>query len=243
LEYCAVACCSGATGNLLMALVVLARFHWLYYKQHKKMNIISCAFLIGCQLVSVSNVVCPFYPAKAVRGGNVVAVLETSKGLVSRVVILHGDEPFVEPTRSALVQWRMPNELGDKSALVVVNFRDPYLTMESSDKGVVLGPQSHTIKAAPYRGGVALPTLVVDPFYPSASMVVMGAAVLHLKITSSGAVGEVQAIQELGDLTQSAIDSAKKWTFIPARDQANKAIGSDAFAIFVYRPLQNPCDP
>lgn len=207
------------------------------------MNIISCAFLIGCQLVSVSNVVCPFYPANAVRGGNVVAVLEISKGLVSRVVILHGDEPFVEPTRSALVRWRMPTKLGDKSVLVVVNFRDPYLTMASSAEGVVFGPQSHTIKAAPYPGGVAVPTLVVDPFYPSASMVVMGAAVLHLKITSSGAVGEVHVIQELGDLTQSAIDSAKKWTFIPAGDHANKPIASDAFAICVYRPLQNSRDP
>lgn len=206
------------------------------------MNIISCALLIGCQLVSVSNLVCPFYPVNAVRGGNVVAVLETARGLVNRVVILHGDEPFVEPTRSALVQWRMPTELGDKPTLVVVNFRDPYLTMESSGKGIMLGPQSHTIKAAAYSGGVAVPTLVVDPFYPSASMVVMGAAVLHLKITSSGAVGEVHVIQELGDLTQSVIDSAKKWTFIPARDQANKAIASDAFAICVYRPLQNSID-
>jgi len=225
-----------------MALVFLALAHWLYYKQHKRMNIISCAFLIGCQLGSVLNVVCPSYPVNAVRGGNFVAVLETAKGLVNRVVILHGDEPFVEPTRSALVQWRLPAELGDKSALVVVNFRDPYLTMQSAGKGIVLGPQSHTIKAAPYPGGVAVPTLVVDPFYPSVSMVVMGAAVLHLKITSSGAVGDVHVIQELGDLTQSVIDSTKKWKFIPARDQANKAIASDAFAVCVYRPLQNPID-
>lgn len=206
------------------------------------MTAIFLAFLVGCQLAGASNIVCPNFPPNAVRGGNVVAVLETSKGgFVKRVVVLYGDKPFVEPTRSALVQWRMPGE-GDMPVLVIVNFRDPYLTMESSGNGIVLGPQNHTIKAARYDRSISVPKFVVDPFYPP-SLVVMGAAVLQLKIISSGAVGEVHVVQELGDLTQSAIDAVKKWTFIPARDQANKAIASNAFAICVYRPLQDPPKP
>ena len=205
------------------------------------MSAIPLVFLIACQLANVSNLVCPYYPS-AIRGGNVVAVLETSKGgFVKRVVVLYGDEPFVEPTRSALVQWRLQSE-SDMPVLVVVNFRDPYLTMESSGNGVVLGPQDYTIKAARYHSNVPVPTFVVDPFYPP-SLVVMGAAVLQLKIKSSGAVGVVRAVQELGDLTKSAIEAVKKWTFIPARDQANNVVASSAFAVCVYRPLQPPPEP
>jgi hypothetical protein len=109
--------------------------------------------------------------------------------------------------------------------------------MENSRGGILLGPQSHTIKTARYRGDLAVPTFVVDPLYPP-SLVVMGAAVFRLKITSSGAVAEVRAIQELGNLTASAAEAVRKWKFLPAKDRADQAVASNAYAICVYRPLQ-----
>ncbi len=206
------------------------------------MTAVCLALVIGCQLAGTSNVVSPPYPASAIRGGNVVVVLETSKdGSVRRVVVLYGDNPFVEPTRAAQLQWRLPKE-ADPPVLVVVNFRDPYLKMNGSGKGIVLEPQSRAINAAQYHGSIAVPTFVVDPLYPP-SLVAMGAVVLQLTVASSGAVGEVHVVQELGDLTKAAIEAAKKWTFTPARGDANKSVPSRAFAICVYRPLQKPSEP
>ncbi len=206
------------------------------------MTAICLALVIGFQLAGTSKIVSPPYPASAIRGGNVVAVLENAMdGSVKRVEILYGDKPFLEPTRSALLQWRIPNE-GDRPVLVIANFRDPYLTMSDFGKGVVLGPQGHVIKAVQYPGSIAVPTFVVDPLYPP-SLVAMGAVVLQLTVMSSGAVGEVQVVQELGDLTKAAIEAVRKWTFTPARHAANKGIPSRAFAICIYRPLQKPSEP
>jgi len=188
-------------------------------------------------------VVCPPYPPLAVPGGNVVAVLELAKGSVSRVVVLYGDEPFVEPARVALAKWRLPKEREDKPTLVVVNFRDPYLTMDATKSGIVLGPGSSTINPDRYAS-LPVPTLVVDPFYQTHSRVVMGASVLHLRIAENGSVGGVEVIQELGDQTRIIVDSVKKWNSIPARDDGGRPVASDAFAVCVYRPLvQAPPPP
>ncbi len=205
------------------------------------MSLILFAFLLGYQSMTGATVVCPGYPPLAVRGGNVVAVLELSKGSVSRVVVLYGDEPFVEPARVALSKWRLPKESGDRPMLVVVNFRDPYLTMDVSKDGIVLGTRSSTIEPKHYPHSLPVPTLVVDPFYRTHSRVVMGTSVLHLKIAESGSVGGVEVIRELGDHTRPIIDAAKKWKFMPARDDSGRPVASDAFAVCVYRPLvQNP---
>lgn len=201
------------------------------------MSLIFYALLFGCQSITGITVVCPSYPPLAIRGGNVVAVLELSKSSVSRVVVLYGDEPFIEPARAALAKWRLPRERGDKATLVVVNFRDPYLTMDANKNGIVLGTKSSTIKLDNYPHGLPIPTLVVDPFYGSHSRVVMGASVLHLEIAENGSVGGVGVIQELGDHTRPTIDAVKKWKFMPARDEGGRPVASDAFAVCVYRPL------
>jgi hypothetical protein len=75
------------------------------------------------------------------------------------------------------------------------------------------------------------------------SLVVMGASVLHLEVTESGSVGGVEVIQALGDYTQATVEAVKKWNFVPARNETDKSVASDAFAICVYRPLQNPREP
>ena len=209
----------------------------------KEMNVFSFVFLMGCQLAAGLNVVVPAYPVKAVRGGNVVAVIEFSKGAASRVVILYADEPFAEPTRTALAQWRVPAERKDKPALVVVNFRDPFLSMVNTGRGIKLEPQSHRINSGQYDRSMPVPILVVDPLYSDASLVVMGASVLHLEVTESGSVGGVEVIQALGDYTQATVEAVKKWNFVPARNETDKSVASDAFAICVYRPLQNVREP
>jgi hypothetical protein len=137
----------------------------------KEMNIFSFVFLMGFQLAAGLNVVVPAYPVKAVRGGNVVAVIEFSKGAASRVVILYADEPFAEPTRTALAQWRVPADRKDKPALVVVNFRDPFLSMVNTGRGIKLEPQSHRINSGQYDRSMPVPILVVDPLYSDASVV------------------------------------------------------------------------
>jgi len=207
------------------------------YAYFRNMSLIFYLLLFVCHPITGITVVCPPYPPLAIRGGNVVAVLELSKGSVGRVIVLYGDKPFVEPARAALAKWRLPREREDKPTLVVVNFRDPYLTMDAINNGIVLGTKSSTIKTDPYPQSLPIPTLVVDPFYGSHSRVVMGASVLHLKIAENGSVGEVRVIQELGDHTQPTIDAVKKWKFLPAQDEGGKPVASDAFAVCVYRPL------
>jgi hypothetical protein len=209
----------------------------------KEMNVFSFVFLMGCQLAAGLNVVVPAYPANAAHGGNVAAVIEFSKGAASRVVILYADEPFVEPTRTALAQWRVSAERKDKPALVVVNFREPFLSVVNTGHGIKLEPQSHRIDSSRYDRSMPVPKLVVDPFYSDASLVVMGASVLHLEVTESGSVGEVEVIQALGDYTQATVEAVKKWSFVPARNETDRPVASDAFGICVYRPLQNLREP
>jgi len=84
--------------------------------------------------------------------------------------------------------------------------------------------------------------LIVDPLYPSESLVLQGAIVLQLQLTTSGLVEGIEAIQGLRKHTQACIDAVKKWRFMPARDEQGKPIASDAFAVCVYRPLSRPAD-
>jgi hypothetical protein len=50
-------------------------------------------------------------------------------------------------------------------------------------------------------------------------------------------------IQEPGDCTQATVEAVKKSSFLPARDSMGKPIASDAFAVFVYRPLNTDNAP
>jgi outer membrane biosynthesis protein TonB len=81
--------------------------------------------------------------------------------------------------------------------------------------------------------------LVVDPVYLTASMIVQGASVLHLKLAPSGSVERVEVIQALGDQTAASIEAVKKWKFIPARDETGEPVASDVFAVCIYRPLDS----
>jgi hypothetical protein len=202
------------------------------------MKAISLVLLIGYQMAAGLNVVAPYYPANAVYGGNVVAVIEPSAALTKRVRILHAEEPFVEPVRAALVQWRFLNDQKDVAALVVVNFREPSITVTTPH-----GPKSSTIDCTFYDRRMPVPRLIVDPLYSDVSLTVLGAAILHLKISAAGTVDEVAVIQGLGDHTQAVIEAVKKWQFLPARDESGKPVASEAFAICVYRALKNLNSP
>jgi hypothetical protein len=50
-------------------------------------------------------------------------------------------------------------------------------------------------------------------------------------------------LQGFGDLTQASIDAVKRWTFLPARDAADRPVTSDAFAVCVCRPLPSSREP
>jgi hypothetical protein len=201
------------------------------------MKVAFAPFLLAWQLATGLSVVAPYYPPKAFNGGNVVAVAELSKGTVRRVVILHAEEPFVEPTRAALARWRFPGDRKEGAVLVVVNFRQPNLIPEAVENGVRFMPVSRSIQCRRYGPNTPVPTLVVDPLYFVASHTVVGAAILQLQVAASGSVGAVTVLQGFGNQTQPCVDAVKKWTFAPARDASDKPVASEVFAICVYRPL------
>jgi hypothetical protein len=191
------------------------------------MNAFSLALLLVYQLSSDLNVVAPGYPPLAYQGGNVVAVIELSKSSENNVVILHAEEPFVEPVQAALAQWRLPSNRKDAAVLVVVNFGNFFPTTAT---------QNHNIDCPQYNRHTPVPRLIVEPIY-SDGLTLGGAAVLHLKVAASGSVEDVAVIQELGGQTQSIIEAVRKWEFTPARGESDQPIDSEAFAIYAYRPL------
>lgn len=208
------------------------------YINRLTMKALALLFAAVFQLVSGPGVVVPGYPPLAVSGGNVVAVIKTSDtdGHI-QVDILYGDKPFVEPTREALAQWRLPGSWGAKPAVVVVNFRDATLSMMNSSKGIRF---EGTQRKLTYNGGdrsVALPELITDPVYSDASLVVLGASILHLQVGETGSVGRVEVIKDLGDYTSATVEAVKKWKFSPALDANGAPVVSDVFAVCVYRPL------
>ncbi len=193
--------------------------------------------ITGFQTASGVSVVVPNYPPLAVGGGVVAAVVRPSADAENRVDILYGSEPFVSSTREALVQWRLPAERRGRPALVVVNYRDATISMLSTTAVDIKGADRKIIGGG-YGRQIPVPQTVTDPLFSQPNVIVLGASVLHLKVSDSGSVGEVEVMKDLGSYSQASIEAVKKWKFAPARDVVGRPVASDAFAVCLYRPLQ-----
>jgi TonB family protein len=202
------------------------------------MKTLFLALLLALQ-ATTPKVAVPPYPANAFRGGNIVAVI-TPKDDSTRPLIVHAEEPFVEPVVNALAQWRLPSKRDERNAaVVVVNFRD-WSDIEHSENGIKQNPASHSIQCdqSKFRY-LPMPTVILDPFYPDATLTVTGSVVVHLKVSSSGTVKGVDVIQGIESFNKVVLEAVKQWRFSPARKDG-VPIESEAYAICVYRPLQNP---
>ncbi len=172
------------------------------------------------------TVVSPAYPPNAFSGGTVVAMLRVSSGSVQRVDIIQGDQPFVDPVRSALASWRF-RDAGANSALVVVDFRTPNM--------YATGSTSRDLSLSRPAAASVFPTRVVEPAYPPNSLG-EGSVVLRLSINEAGSVTKTEVVQGLGNLTEACVAAAKNWKFSFRRGTQGAApASSDAFAVFVIR--------
>jgi TonB family protein len=183
-------------------------------------------FLLG--LVSVES---PTYPLNAVRGGTVVAVLESVNGSVADVRILWGEEPFLSSSRSALEKWRFDSK-EKNPVLAVVQFRHPELFFPNTNK-VAVPPR-------PSPDGLPYPTGIVQPDYPS-PVQNGGSVVLQAEISDRGEVTDPRVIRPLGSFTDTALEALKQWTFRPARNSAGEPVPSRVYAVMVFRvPVTAP---
>lgn len=105
-----------------------------------------------------AEIVPPIYPADAISGGTVVAVLHTAEGVVTGTEILSGADPFAQAAQWALSRWRFDPYAHPHDILVVVRFR-------ARDAFSIGG----TVPAmAPWQADPALqyPTDMVEPAFP-----------------------------------------------------------------------------
>ncbi len=171
------------------------------------------------------SVVEPLYPPSAAGGGTVVAELELAAGAVKNVGILSGEEPFAGSCKSALAQWALPQEQGDR-VLIVVHFRAPQLYSVGSSRQAV-GP-GKAASSLPY------PRSVTSPAYPANAMA-RGSVVLRADVSAEGRVADVRAIKSLGAVTETSINAVREWEFVPAADSRGKEVPSHAYVVLVFR--------
>jgi hypothetical protein len=81
---------------------------------------------------------------------------------------------------------------------------------------------------------------VEEPAYP-VNALGEGSVVFKVEIRASGEVARVETVKRLGSLTQAGMEALKGWSFVPAKDDAGRAIPSEAFVVFVFRtPVLSP---
>lgn len=187
------------------------------------------ALLLGIQATSASELAVPQYPYFAYRGGNIVAVVQAGKAL-SKVSMLHSEEPFADSVREALNQWRE-----DKDTLVVVNFNSGP-DMEPVENGIRLSPAVRRVDCPQKNPRLPVPKLIVDPDFPGPPNIdVFGSIVVKLKISESGKVKNAEIVQGTEEYNPAVVAAVRKWEFVPARNIANVPVESEAFGICVYR--------
>jgi len=208
------------------------------------MNTLPGLLLIAWQAASRLIPVAPLYPPLAFHGGNIVAIIEPARNADNKVSILHAEAPFVDVVQTALTQWRFPGNLRNQRTLVVVNFRDSDLGYAWTEEGgTKFIPHSQHLEWGKSSPLIPVPTLIVDPLYPdvfpnSMRVALQGSVILHLRIDGAGHVHNLEIIQGIeNDFDQAAVEAVKQWKFAPARNEAGKAIDSEAYAVCVYRAL------
>ena len=195
------------------------------------MSAIFLALLLAIQTTSAQELAAPKYPPLAYRGGNVVAIVQPTKKS-SKVTILHAEEPYVETVMEALSQWRM-----DKDTVVVVNFKS-WLDMEKIENGIRFKPAVREIDCPQENRRLPVPNLIVDPVLPDpVQLDIYGSIIVRLSISVSGAVQGVDVVQGTEEYNQAIIKAVKQWKFLPARDEADVPVESEAYGICVYRLL------
>ncbi len=173
----------------------------------------------------------PLFPPNAVGGATAVFAIQIGSGEVRDVSELYGQEPFSSSGREALSGWRFSAETSG-TAVVVVCYRRPELFATGTTEQELSPSQ-------PVRG-LPFPKLVVEPIYPP-DTTAQGSVVLRLEIAKDGSVRQVQAVRQLGILTQAGVEAVRRWRFTPARDKKGNAADSEAYAVLVFRtPLLVP---
>ena len=197
------------------------------------MSAIYLALLLAIQTTSAQELAVPKYPPMAYRGGNLVAIVQPTKKS-PKVTILHAEEPYVETVMEALSQWRM-----DKDTVVVVNFKS-WLDMEKIEHGIRFTPAVREIDCPQKDRRLPVPKLIVDPELPDD---IYGSIIVRLSISASGAVQGVDVVQGTEEYNQAIIKAVKQWKFLPARDEADVPVESEAYGICVYRLVNQNVNP
>ena len=197
------------------------------------MVLITVIMLAGLSGMFQSDAFHVQYPPNAVGGGTVVLAV-TGAGSATQVRVLSGEEPFVSALRGSMNQWRFPDSA--EKRLVIVKFRGPELMSVGASEEAVPAP-------AGGAGAFPYPTAVTEPSFPPNSLG-DGSVVLKLDISSSGSIEKVEAVQGLGQLTDSGIEAVRHWSFQPARDPRGRAVPSEAYVVLVFRaPVLSPSRP
>jgi len=205
------------------------------------MNTFAVWLLLAGELLKGPNLATPVYPPLAFHGGNIVAVIDPGKREDDRVTILHSEPPYVEIVQSALKRWRFTTS---ESHLVIVNFRDWDIRYRGAGEGGIefVAPQQ-AIQWSSEDRSLPLPSLIVDPLYPDVYpdklfVIADGSIVLHLVIDCEGHVSRCKLIRGVReDFDQAAIEAVRQWLFLPALSRDGTAVQSEAYAVYVYRPL------
>lgn len=176
-----------------------------------------------------------------VGGGEVFAELTVNAGgAVSSVKTLRDTPPFTDALRQAVQGWTFraaeeeaTSASGEKTkkplaskVFVAGIFRAPAI------KGPTLGEVPKDVSAASLD--VPFPIVTETPPYPVGALA-PGVVLIEVRIGADGKVTEAKVIRSDAAFDQAALDSARKWTFRPARIRGS-ATPVLAYLIFSFRP-------
>ena len=184
----------------------------------------------------------PVVPFRAVGGGEVMLELAVARdGIVTGVKPLRSTPPFTETFTAAAKTWRFrPAQL---LAEVADRSRPP--AWESVDAtvlvaGIVRPPtlNSPTLGEPPRDVGAAADTtpfplrIITPPFPPLARD--GGVVLVEVMIDAGGKVSEAKALTSSPGFEQLALNTARSWSFRPARAKG-EAVAAYAYLVFAFR--------
>jgi TonB family protein len=184
----------------------------------------------------------PIVPVRAVGGGEVMLELAVARdGSVTGVKPLRSTPPFTETFTAAAKTWRFRPaqqlvEPADKSrppawesveatVLVAGVVRPPALNSPT------LGQPSQDVGAA--ADTTPFPLRIIAPPYPPLARD-EGSVLVEVMIDAGGKVSEAKALTSSPGFEQLALNTARTWSFRPARAKG-QAVAAYAYLVFAFR--------